>query len=232
MAERILILGSIACLSIVVLVGRTLSQTRGGFGAGGGFGRPPIGSRGSGGVRKSRSSKVTEQSKEASLRGAVGASEQQWTAIKPRLERVRQLQRQASISIATSGGGGGGSQSRGGSRSGSGVRGGAVGSGFAGPIGTGPTTETKRQSSSWMRWQWYRSWGSEPALRDDEKQCESLFNLLKRRNAAPEAIREKMVALAKAREQRKQELTEARKELRELITLDQEARLLALGWLD
>jgi len=142
------------------------------------------------------------------------------------------LQRQASISIATSGGGGGGSQSRGGSRSGPGVRGGAGGSGFSGPIGTGPATETKRQNNSWMRWQWYRSWGSEPAQRDDEKLCESLFNLLKSRNAGPEAIREKMAALAKARERRKQELTEAREELRELITLDQEARLLALGWLD
>ena len=232
MARHKLILGLIACGSISMLVGRTLSQTRGGFGTRGGIGRPPIGSGGSGGVSRSRSSKVTEQSKQASLRGAVGASEEQWTAIKPRLEKVRQLQRQASISIATGGGGSGGSQSRGGSRSGSGVRGGAGGSGFAGPMGTGPTTETKRQNSSWMRWQWYRSWGSEPARRNDEKLCESLFNLLKRRNAEPEAIREKMVALAEARERRKQELTEAREELRELTTLDQEARLLALGWLD
>ena len=83
-----------------------------------------------------------------------------------------------------------------------------------------------------MRWQWFRSWGSEPARRDDEKLCESLFSLLRSRNASPNVIREKMDALAKARERRKQELAEARKELRNLITLDQEARLLALGWLD
>jgi len=232
MARHRLILGLIACGITGTLVGRTLSQTGGGFRAGSGFGRPPIGSGGSGGVSRSRRSKVTEESKEASLRGAVGASEQQWIAIKPRLEKVRQLQRQASISIATSGGSSGGFQSRGGSRSRPGVRGGAGSSGFAGPMGAGPTTETKRQNNSWMRWQWYRSWGSEPALRDDEKLCESLFDLLKRSNAAPGAIREKMVALAKARERRKKELTEAREELRELITLDQEARLLALGWLD
>ena len=37
MARHKLILGLIACGSIGMLVGRTLSQTRGGFGAGGGF---------------------------------------------------------------------------------------------------------------------------------------------------------------------------------------------------
>jgi hypothetical protein len=41
-----------------------------------------------------------------------------------------------------------------------------------------------------------------------------------------------MDALVEAREQRRLELAEARKELRELLTLDQEARLVALGWLD
>jgi len=232
MAKRKLILGSIACLSIGLLVGQTLSQTRGGFRAGGGFGRPRTGSRGSSGVSRSTSKKTTDESREASLKGAVGATDEQWTVIKPKLEKVRQLQRTARIGIMTSGGGGGGSQSRGGSRSGSGVRGGAGGSGFTGPMGTGPTTETKRQSSSWMQWQWYRSWGSKPAQRDDEKRCDALFSLLKNGNANAEGIRQKMNALSKAREQSRQELAGVREELRELLTADQEARLVALGWLD
>ncbi len=242
MTKRKLILASVACLSIGLLVSQTLSQSRGGFGGGGGFGRPRTGSRGSSGSSTSISRKATDESREASLKGAVGATDEQWLVIKPKLEKVRQLQRIACIAIMTSSGGGGGgsgsrsSQSWGGTATGPGVKAGcgvgAGGSGFAGPMGTGPTTETKRQNSSWIRWQWYRSWGSELARRDDEKLCESLFNLLKRRNAEPEAIREKMVALAEARERRKQELTEAREELRELITLDQEARLLALGRLD
>ncbi|MEA3225227.1 MAG: hypothetical protein U9Q07_04690 [Planctomycetota bacterium] len=219
MVKRKLILGSIACLSIGMLVGRTLSQTRGGFGAGGGFGR----SGGSGGVHRSSRSKVTEESKEASLKGAVGASEEQWTVIKPKLEKVRQLQRITCIGIMTSGGSSGGgssrSQSRKGTATGPGVRGGA-------------TTETKPQSRSWMRWQWYKSWGSKPPQSEDEKLCDSLFRLLKNRNANPEEIRQKMDALSKSREQSKQELVKARHELRELLTLDQEARLVALGWLD
>jgi hypothetical protein len=237
MARHKLILGLIACCSIGTLVGRTLSQTGGGFGGGSGFGRRAGGSGGSSGA-STTSRRSTDASREASLKGAVGATDEQWPGIIPKLEKVRQLQRTACIGIKTSSGGGGGSsgsrssQSWGGTATGPGVRGGAGGSGFAGPMGTRPTIEEKQQSSSWMRWQWYRSWGSKPAQRDDEKRCDALFSLLKNGNASPDAIRGKMDALAKARERRKQELAEARKELRDSITLGQEARLLALGWLD
>lgn len=236
MSKRKLILGSIACLSIGLLVNQTLSQTRGGFGSGGGYGRPRTGSGSSSGVSRSTSRKATDESKEASLKGAVGATDEQWTVIKPKLEEVRQLQRKACIGIMISGGGGGGgsrsSQSRGGTATGPGVGGGAGGSGSAGGMDPGATTETKQQNGNWMQWQWSRSWGSKPAQKDDEKLCDALFSLLRSRNANPQGIRQKMNALRKAREQSKEELAKARKELRELLTPNQEARLVALGWLD
>jgi len=236
MARHRLILGFIACLSIGTLVGRTLSQTGGEFGGGSGFGRRAGGLGGSSGA-STTSRRSTDASREASLKGAVGATDEQWPVIIRKREKGRQWQRTACIGIKTSGGGGGSSGSRssqswGGTATGPGARGGAGGSGFAGPMGTQPTIEEKQQSSSWMRWQWYRSWGSKPAQKDDEKLCDALFTLLRNGNANPEAIRQKMNALSGAREQSKQELAEARKELRDSLTLDQEARLVALGWLD
>ena len=83
-----------------------------------------------------------------------------------------------------------------------------------------------------MEWRWYASWGRRPPEKQDEKLCAGLFNLLKDKNAKPEELKQKMDELRKARELKTQELTEARKELRELLTLDQEARMVALGWLD
>jgi len=242
MSKRKIVLGLTACLGVGLLVSRTLSQTQGGFGGGGGYGRTRTCSRGSSGIRRSTSRETTDESKQASLKGAVGATDEQWLVIKPKLEKVRQLQRIACIAIMTSSGGGGGgsgsrsSQSWGGTATGPGVKAGggvgAGGSGFAGPMDTRSTNEESQQSSSWMRWKWYKSWGSKPPQRDDEKRCDALFSLLKNGNANPEEIRQKMNELSKAREQRKDEMTKARTELRELLTLDQEARLVALGWLD
>ena len=226
MPKRRLILGSIVCLITGMLVGRTLSNTRGGFEAGSGFGRPPSSTGRSPGISRSRSREVTDESKQASLKGAVGATDEQWVVIKPKLEKVRQLRKIACIGIMTSGGGSGGSQSQGGFATGSGVRGGA------GAMNARAATETKAESSSWMRWQWYRSWGSKPAQSDDEKLCDDLLRLLRSKKANPEQIRQKMNALSNARELRRQELARARKELRELLTPDQEARLVALHWLD
>ncbi len=216
-----LVLGLIACLSISLLVSRTLSQTRGGFGGGGGFGRPQMGPQNSSGIRRSTTRETTDKSKEASLKGAVGATDEQWAVIKPKLEKVRQLQRIACIGIMIQGGSSGGGSRSLQSRA----------STATGPIHTDVTSDTKQQSR-WMRWKWYRSWGSQPPQRDAEKLCDALFNLLKSGNADPGEIRQNMNALSKTREQRKEELAKARKELRELLTLDQEARLVALGWLD
>lgn len=234
MARHKLILGLIACLGIGLLAGRSLSQTRGGYRSGSGFGGSAGGSGGSSGGMAT-SSRSTVASKQASLKGAVGATDEQWVAIEPKLEKVRQLQRTASVGIMISSGGGGGGSSWGGTATGSGVRGGARagdGSGIVGSTGTGSTNGEKQHITTWMRWKWYKSWGSNPPQRDDEKQCDALFSLLKDGNANPDEIRQRMDALSKAREQRKDELIKARTELRELLTLDQEARLVALGWLD
>jgi hypothetical protein len=175
---------------------------------------------------------VTDESRQASLKGAAGVTDEQWTVIKPKLEKVRQLKQTTSIGIMISGASSGGSQSRSGAPPRPGVSGGGGGAGFSIKRGAGPTSQTKSGGDSWMEWRWYASWGRRPPEKQDEKLCAGLFNLLKDKNAKPEELKQKMDELRKARELKTQELTEARKELRELLTLDQEARMVALGWLD
>ena len=52
-----------------------------------------------------------------------------------------------------------------------------------------------------------------------------------RRALKPEEIKEKLTALRKAREKAEQELTKAQEELRKVLTLHQEARLVLIGFL-
>jgi len=65
-----------------------------------------------------------------------------------------------------------------------------------------------------------------------EKAVEQLQKTLEDENAAPDQIRKDLTALRGAREKARQELEKAQKELRELVTLRQEAQLVLLGLLD
>jgi hypothetical protein len=219
-------------LIIGVLISQTLSQTRGGFGASGGFGRRG-GSGSSGGVSRSTSRQETDQTKEDSLKGAVGATDEQWVSIKPKLELVRQLRRKACLAIQTSGGSAGGSQSRGGTPARPGVSGGTgAGGGFSGPMGTRRTTQNATESHSWMSWQWGRPWSAQGAQRQDELLCDELADMLENGLASPEEIERKMGQLRSARQETLKKLAMAQDDLRKVLTIDQECRLLALGWLD
>jgi hypothetical protein len=65
-----------------------------------------------------------------------------------------------------------------------------------------------------------------------DENLEALQTLLEDENATTDEIKAKLSALRKARETAKQELATARKELRELLTLRQEATLVVMGLLE
>ncbi len=240
------IAGLIACLIISVLINQTLSQTRGGARSGGGFTGPRGGapggyklsgggSGGSGGASRSTKRRETDQTKEDSLKGAVGAGDEEWVLIKPKLERVRQLHRKARLDIYTAGGGGGGSQRRGGNSQGSGMSGGSgSGGGFSGPgqMGSRRTPQNTTGNRTWTSWQLGRAWERDGARRPDEMLCDELSDMLKNKTGSPEQIKRKMDELREARNETLKELAKAQQDLRKVVTLDQECRLLALGWLD
>ena len=61
---------------------------------------------------------------------------------------------------------------------------------------------------------------------------DKLFNLLRSNKANDLHIKKAISALSKAREETRKEMTHAQEKLRESLTLEQEARLVVLGWLE
>ena len=76
------------------------------------------------------------------------------------------------------------------------------------------------------------SWGDKGPQTEEEKLSDALLRLLQDKDADPGEIRRIMDALRKVKEQRERDLATARKELQDVLTLDQQARAVALGWLD
>jgi len=65
-----------------------------------------------------------------------------------------------------------------------------------------------------------------------EKKSEALRNLLDDQNSAAQAIKAALDALRRAREEAQQDLAAARKELRGVVTVRQEAQLVLMGLLE
>lgn len=79
--------------------------------------------------------------------------------------------------------------------------------------------------------------GGAPAMPEQEqtavqKKTEALRTLLENESAKPAEIKAALAELRKAREKARQELAVARKQLREVVTLRQEAQLVLMGLLD
>ncbi len=260
MSTRRIIFAFLVCFSIALFVGQTLSQTRG-------PGRTR--ERSERGRLRNMDRQQRQQELEQrrlkqqlerqlkkqigpaknqveSMKQALRATQKQWKAIKPKLDKVRELRNRANVSIrlmcgavgvGVSGMGGSSVVDKGfgrGSMSGSGYgsnvvfgggeivqkRGGAGGS--SGPIHI-------HRSWAWLRPSQYKSLEN---LNEGEKICEELFELLKDNNSESEKIRQKMEALRKFRQEAKKELAIAQQELRELVTQRQEATLVMMQFLD
>lgn len=64
-----------------------------------------------------------------------------------------------------------------------------------------------------------------------DKAADELATVLENRSATPEQIRQRLTALRAAREKQRQELATAQQQLREVLTLPQEARMVMAGLL-
>jgi len=261
MSTRRILFGFLVCFSISVFVGQTLSQTQG-------TSRTRVRSE-RGRLRNiDRTQKQQEleqrrlkQQLEKQLKKQIGpaksekelmkqvlrATEEQWKAIKPTLDKVRELMSRANVSIKLMCFGGTGGSMSGGSvavKSGHGFMSGSgsmSGSGFGSNVvfGEGGTVQKLdsaggSSSRSPISWVWLRPSQNKgfENLNEGEKICEELFRLLEDKNSELEEIRQKMEALRKFRQEAKKELAIAQQELRQLVTPHQEAALVMMQLLD
>ncbi len=143
-----------------------------------------------------------QQMMQQRMQEQLGVSDAEWTILGPRLMKVMNLNRQVSA-------GPGGMF-----RMGVGRRGGPQGAqagpgarGPRGPFGQGEPTEV-------------------------DKASDALQTTLENTAATPEEIKAKLTALRAAKEKAKAELATAQKELREVLSLRQEAQLVLMGMLN
>jgi hypothetical protein len=183
------------------------------------------------GLDKSEKELPAKSEKEL-MKQILRATEKQWKAIKPKVDKVRELRSLANVSIKPRYSGGGFGYGYGG------------GYGSDSMIDSRGGTVQKRDSAggSIIRSQMYSfyQW-SRPSknkgfenLNEGEKICEELFRLLEDKSSELEQIRQKMEALQKFRQEAKakKDLAIAQKELRQLVTLPQEAALVMMQILD
>ncbi|MCX5662302.1 MAG: hypothetical protein NTW19_21695 [Planctomycetota bacterium] len=142
------------------------------------------------------------QRMEERMKEGTGATDDEWKLIKPKLEKVTTLQMQSRM-----GGMMGGRRGGGPGGGGPGGGGGAPGAGGPGGGGDQPQSEVAKASSE-------------------------LRKTLEDKAAGPEAIKPKLEALRAARTKSHTELVQAQKELRDLLTLRQEAFFVSTGLLD
>ena len=260
MSMRRLIWGFLVCFSMAVFMGQALSQTR----------RPGRTRERSETSRlrnmdqKQRQQELEQRrlkqqierqlkkqqiglakSEKELMKQVLRATEEQWKAIKPKLDKVRKFRNRTNVSIRLMcfGGTGGSMSMSGGSfavKKGSG-RGSMSGSGGSGGFGGGQIVQkgdsaggSSSPSQIYLSWRWSRPSQNKgfENLNEGEKICEELFRLLEDKNSELEEIRQKMEALQKFRQEAKKELAIAQQELRQLVTPHQEAALVMMQLLD
>ena len=144
-----------------------------------------------------------------SMKEALRATEQQWKVIKPRLDKVKYLSKQAKVSMTptyyrrsrSSGGGSNNQQSV-------------------------PKVEEG--------WKWSKAWEKKAPseLAKGERICEELLELLEDKGSKQEEIEQKVEALREVRKEAGKQLAKAQQELREELTFHQEATLVLMQHLN
>jgi len=167
--------------------------------------------------------KAAEQQEAIAMRQALGASDEQWKVIEPRLKKVKHYREQAFIgtkppfqsnfsSFSTGPGGGQGFSS--------GFSGGfqfQAGGSMQG--GTMVPNSTGRQDF-------------DGPVSDGEILCEDIQRLLNDPQATPEQVGQKLDALRTARDKARRQWIAAQQQLREVLDFRQQARLVLMGLLD
>lgn len=143
------------------------------------------------------------QMMEQRMRQQLGATEQEWKVLGPRVMKVAELSRQ------TRGGGMGGMMPGGMGP----MMPGGMGGRRGGMMGGGPGGPPREQTAV-------------------EKAHGQLRTVLDNTSATPDQIKTQLAALRKARETARQQLAAAQKDLRETITVRQEAQLVMMDILE
>jgi hypothetical protein len=202
MQRRMVKIGVVACVLGLMVGGLSLAQ-QGGGGQGGGRRGGQGGGFGGNFDPAQMRQRMAERMKEM-----LGADDQAWKVMEPRLMKVMELNRQANA------GGRGmfGMMGRGG-------RGGPGGPG--GPGGDQGDPQANRRGRGPQ--------GEQTAL---EKAMAQLRTTLENQSASPEEIKTQLTAVRSAREKARQELAVAQQDLKKILTLRQEATLVEMGMLE
>ena len=161
------------------------------------------------------------------IKETMGATDDEWAVIQPKIEKVQQLQRQTSrggagmgMLFGRGGRGGGGGPGGGGDRGPGGDGGGRGDRGDRGPRGGGAGG----------------AFAAAGTFGGDENSPVALANRELQRsiegNASADELKAKLAALREARTKAREELSKAQQELRELLTTKQEAALVMMGMLE
>jgi Spy/CpxP family protein refolding chaperone len=145
------------------------------------------------------------------LKQELGALDEEWKIIEPRLTRVMTLSQEANTRPT----------------------GGMMGMG--GPGGMAPPMFPGMGSGRGMRGQRPVQEGdSRPDIQqsDVQKAMDALRQTLEKEKPDTADIKAKLIALRTTREKAREELAKAQQELREILTIDQEAKLVLTGLLD
>ena len=179
-----------------------------------------------------------EESRNNTIRQMLNATDEQWPRIKAKLDLIDRLKTEASVSAdpGSSGGMGGGSFQSSGTGFGGGF-GGSMGGWMSGGAGGGGggSMSSSGQPQTWSQ---SKTWGSGSNRRssanpsDGEALCEQLLRDLQTPGTPSADIAQRVAALRKIRTQANEQLTQAHKDLRTLITPVQEPALVAMGYLD
>jgi hypothetical protein len=150
----------------------------------------------------------------------LGADDEAWKVIEPRLTKVMELNRDTmSMGRGMFGGPGG-------------MRGGMMGGpgGPGGPEGDQQRGQRGQRGQQGDRPRFPGMENREPSA--VEKATETLSTTLEDQSASPETIKSQLNALRQARETAKQNLAAAQQDLRQILTLRQEALLVVRGMLN
>jgi hypothetical protein len=168
---------------------------------------------GRGGQRGMFDPQQMRQMMEQRMQEQLGCTDQEWQVIGPRLTKVMNLSRQTQM------GGGMGRMFMRGRRG----QGGPMGGPQGGPPQGGPQAGGRRGQRGGPFGQ------EETAV---SKASDALQTTLENAEATPEQIKAGMTALRTAKEKARQELATAQKELREVLSLRQEAQMVLMGMLN
>jgi hypothetical protein len=203
MRRKIIAVGVVGCLAALIVAGVSVGQPQGRTGQ-------------RGGQRGMFDPAQMRQMMDQRMKEQLGCTDQEWQVLGPRVTKVMNLTRQTGM------GAGMGRMSMG--RRGQGGPGGPGGQrGQRGQDGQGGQDGQQGRRPRGPEGQ------EETAL---SSAADALRTTLENASAAPDDIKAKLTALRTVKEKARQELATAQKELREVLSLRQEAQLVLMGMLN